>query len=600
MSNKVWLIKEGNEIFGPFNQEEIIAKINNREIQEIDQIAATFSKFQIIKNSEEFGLLFKINEEKEHTHHEQTLSSTSVVDSVDPSVTGFFDVTVNEPTEKANTRPLPQQSLMKTPYKKSIAPLKKSIKQPIRTSYNADTVEEAAPVHIIKSNKMLRKMTTLFIGIFIILGSYLYYHLYYEQISEEKPSQPSQQQQQQQQQKHFFQATFYSAIEAKLLGNYEASRNLLQRILQLNPNDFEALFHLIEIMIIEKKYQEARHIINQKLQSTDHISFYPRLNNYLAIIALKNFNYDQAEQYLNKSLDQDPDFAPALINQGVLYFLRRSYTEAEANYALTIGTGPHDGVLILHRASNAVEDYLQNFETQMLQKMVKPLREYRDTSFDFKLEASLMLALIQYLLNNIEDAKNTLISILDLDLELTDQHIHDIQYYQDGLVWEHIMSWFQDFDEWDIDPELLAVYGFLIFRSQDQEEGKQQVEEALLFDENNHKILTLYAYIQDSLGLDHSSTTESAKRYNPNGLPLLLRARACEKEQNYFCTKHYWKQLSSHGIFPLQTLTGLAWTNEREQNRDQAKKMLEQAQKLSENYKPLLLLQAKLDKEVRL
>ena len=89
MSDKIWIIKEGLEIHGPFNQAEIIAQINNKEILETDQIASPFSRFEFLKNCEEFNLLFKIIDHTEISKTEQT-AATEKISQVDPSITGFL------------------------------------------------------------------------------------------------------------------------------------------------------------------------------------------------------------------------------------------------------------------------------------------------------------------------------------------------------------------------------------------------------------------------------------------------------------------------------------------------------------------------------
>lgn len=582
MNKKVWIIKEGSEIFGPFNQEEVIARINNQEVQAIDQIASSFSKFQLMKNSQEFGLLFQISETRNDRDEQQTLSSTATTtEAVDPSVTGFFDIKVKTPASTP-------KSLEEKNYRKSF----KQIPTPVHTK---DSLDQLHPVDLGHNRKILKKASLVICGLFVIAGFYVYYYLQHQRMAKEN------QRTQEKKQATFLQReeAFLSAIEAKILGNYGDARSLLQRILQLQPDRFEASFHLVEIDILERNDVQARRRLNQMLQSVN--SFHSRVNNYLALIALQNSDFKEAEKYLKTALEHDSAFTPALVNQGTFYFFQESYIQAEDSYALAALTNPREGILMLHRVSNAVEYYLETGDQALLERLLDPLREYSNTTYDFKLEASLMFALVQFLLNHTQEAKRLLKHILQLDLDLTNQHVHDMQYHQGSLFWDNIMTWFQDFDEWETDSDLLAVYGFLTFRG-DRDEGQRLIQEALALDKNNHKILTLQAYIQNILEPESSNPhLDLAQRADPLfGLPILLKARICEQEKNYFCTAHYWKQLAIQSLFPLQTLTGLAWTSEREDNRQQAKQRFEKAKQLSKNYRPLLLLEIKWNKEMNL
>ena len=210
MSDKIWIIKEGLEIFGPFNQAEIIAQINNKEILETDQIATPFSRFEFLKNCEEFNLLFKISDYTEVSKTEHT-DATEKIDQVDPSVTGFFDITVQKP-----------KGTSKSPYKKlpaSIASKKATDKK--RT---IDSDKKSKPVDLLEAPKKVKKDRSIYKTLLLLIGlisvgAYLFY--YQQQFV----------MQQETQQEEPNETLLNRSIIDKKTGNYERSLELLRSIL---------------------------------------------------------------------------------------------------------------------------------------------------------------------------------------------------------------------------------------------------------------------------------------------------------------------------------------------------------------------------------
>ena len=234
--------------------------------------------------------------------------------------------------------------------------------------------------------------------------------------------------------------------------------------------------------------------------------------------------------------------------------------------------------------------------------MKASLEDYRDKTYDFKLEASMMLAVSELVLGNIEKSREVLRDILELDLDLTNQHFHDVRYYYlNRLLWSNIiMSTFEIKGfEWNSDPSLLAVYGFLNFKNGNTQEGREHIDRALLLDQNNYKIKNLLAYIQNKSNRKENAceTLGSVTKHELSYLRILLRERLCVDENNIEDRKTLLASLQLSNHFRLQVLTSLAWVNEKEQNRPAAKGYFKQAQDqdLSKNYIPLLLLRAKLE-----
>ena len=615
MSDKIWIIKEGSEIFGPFNQAEIIAQINNKEILETDQIAPPFSKFEFLKDCEDFNLLFKMIDHTEVGKTEHT-AATEKVDQVDPSITGFFDITVQKP--KGVSRPHHK----KLPSKTTIDKKKTDQKKPIDGDKKATEDKKLKPVDLVetptqieKTNKPIYQMLIPITGLTLI-GLCLFY--YQQQFV----------MQQQAQKEEINEKLFNQAVMDKKIGNYEKSSASLRNILRSKPDHLQAFFHLVEVLILQEKYKEAQDLLNNRLLNiTSNMRHH--IYHYLALIDLQTKELSRAMEYLTSALKQEPSFVPAIINLGTLYFLNEEYEKATEQYNSTAVTSSKDysefeGVLMLHQAANAVKNYLsledtienleetteeddieEDIQYKILNDLSIQLEEYQERTYNFKLEASMMSALLELLLGNIQVSKRLLKNTLNLDWDLTNQHFHNVLYYYlDRLLWSNIIiSTFEIKNfEWNEDPELLALYGLLHFKKGDREEGREYIYTAVDLDQNNDRVNTLLAYIQDKLNLKDNACAvlRSIKErdpvsepYEPNYLSNLLQQRLCINNNNIQEQKGILTDIQLSNYFQLQTLTGFAHLSEREQNRIAAKKYFKEAQNLSKNYRPLLQLEAK-------
>ena len=623
MSDRIWIIKEGLEIHGPFNQAEIIAQINNKEILETDQIAAPFSKFEFLKNCEEFNLLFKIIDHTEISKTEHT-AATEKISEVDPSVTGFFDIKVETP--KGTSR---------SPYKKLPASTtiidKKTIdqKEIIDSSKKEAIDKKSKPVEVLELPTPIKRTKPLRKGLFLLLGlvSIGYLLFYYQQqfvIQQQVRTQ------------EINQALLNLSIINKKIGDYEDAAASLNDILKSRSNHSEAFSNLIEVLILQGNYGKAQKHLYKKLGNVAP-NMQHNVYHYLALVDLQKNDLLKAEQNLNNALKQNPSFVPATINLGTLYFLREEYKKAAEQYNLDVIASSEDypefeGILMLHRTANAVKSYLssesdsenieentknleekmedvgedredskENLEDKSLESLITSLEEYQERTYDFKLEASMMLAVSQLVLGNIEISREILREILELDLDLTNLHFHDVNYYYlDKLLWSNIII--PTFEikgfEWDTDPSLLAVYGFLSLRDGRMEEGKEYIARAIDLDQSNYKIKNLLAYIQNKSNLRENvcETLDSITKHELNYLSKLLRERLCVDDNNIEQKRTLLTKLLPSN-FRLQTLTSLAWVNEKEQNRIAAKKYLKEALGLSKNYVPLLELKAKWERE---
>lgn len=608
MSDKIWIIKIGLEISGPFNQAEIIAQINNKEILETDQIASSFSRFEFMKNCEEFSLLFKVNDTLTHSEVTKTerSSDTSVISQIDPSVTGFFDITLEKPEG------IPQPPYQKLPTKvasdkKINYPIKQKVALPHTGPVKPAPLEQ--PILIKKTPKYLQIeylsgiLALMVIG---VLGLHQYQQFLKGQATDKQNLQKVHE-------GNFRQSTFYKKIGRP--EGYINAENTFKNILHLNPNHPEAFFELIETLILmgkeePEKLKEAEDLLNSKLQSSV-IGIQGRIYNYLALTHLyrrrEKIQYDTIQDLLNNALGRNQSFEPARVNLGTAYFLDRKYKEAKQQFD-RIKNPELEGIFRIYSTSNAIKYYLNNRENQSLEELIdiNSLKNYRDNNYDLKLELSALLALLQFLQGEVQEAREALKDILEMDWDLTDLHFHNVEYYYlNSYFWSDVILGFdEDKDFWKTDPLLPAVEGLFTYKKGDQKTGRKKIEE--VFDQNKDlpQITILLAYIEykSSQENDADDTLDFVRKNvyqeRPSPLFYLLKALISIGKNDLERSETHLENLRSSGNFELQALSYLAQVNEDMQDRrSKAREYFEKAKQLSKNYKPLLELEAKWGEE---
>ncbi|WP_141731113.1 tetratricopeptide repeat protein [Oligoflexus tunisiensis] len=108
--------------------------------------------------------------------------------------------------------------------------------------------------------------------------------------------------------------------------NRKKGHDILTELLQRDPGFLPAYGALAQSYLEQEKLDVAEFIGKRGL---DKGRDDPRLTNLLAVIALRRNRLDDCKAWLQKTLAQNPDYVPALINRANLAIQRREYAVAE-------------------------------------------------------------------------------------------------------------------------------------------------------------------------------------------------------------------------------------------------------------------------------
>jgi aspartate beta-hydroxylase len=175
------------------------------------------------------------------------------------------------------------------------------------------------------------------------------------------------------------------ALELNRAGRMEESHGVWERVLALDPDHADALYHMGQRSLHIGKPEEARSLFERALLRA---SGAPLVHLALAQAANKLGNADDELAALNRVLSLDPYFTNALLAKGALYEKRKKLRMAGANYrnalkTLRPGSEIHPQLrTALEHAARVVDDQRRALDGYLSEAV----RDIRDASVPSELE----------------------------------------------------------------------------------------------------------------------------------------------------------------------------------------------------------------------
>lgn len=154
-----------------------------------------------------------------------------------------------------------------------------------------------------------------------------------------------------------FEGYYVVGIAYQSLDDYQRSQELLERALQLKPDDEGALLNLAGVLEKRGQYDLAREHVERlyRLQPDDPVV----CNFYGYILTLMNRDLDKAELLIRTALQHEPDNGYYVDSLGWMYYVRGEYDHAVKELERASGLVHEDPVILEHLGDAywALEDY---------------------------------------------------------------------------------------------------------------------------------------------------------------------------------------------------------------------------------------------------
>ena len=172
-------------------------------------------------------------------------------------------------------------------------------------------------------------------------------------------------------------------------------------------------------------------------------------------------------------------------------------------------------------------------------------------------------------------------TLLDSDPELTKNYYYDVYIDRKVYSWPQFLPLCEQIYSTEKDNQLMITfYAYCLVRSHRHELAQEFIQKALLIDSKHVLIKTIHAYIagfinlkdQSVLILGDSIRSNSDMRYV---LPYILQAQFCEENEDWECAVQNWQLVLKNNPNSISSLGGLAYAKYNQGHYGEAKAYME-------------------------
>ena len=569
---KIWIIRVKGHISGPFSTSEIREMIESKKLSVKDEVNKPLKQWVYVKNAPELQdtlvqtatdipVLRKRRPKKNWMEDTVILDSpaqpeienTVVPDSpAQPETTKTAQV-----IEKQNT-----ESLLKELNLESAEVIDYKVDEfesPSESSAQFAELEQAKKKASIKSKKAV-KYTWLWFCVLLFPALFFYLSKYVKPTASPAVSELS-----------YGQKLFHQGEYAKALPLFKKSKL---------ENDSDRLKLASLLVQIEGDIYQAQ----IQIEKIKHLSplEQSRLQILKGIIEHKNNNKEAAENLFHSSLLNFPFLGT--LHKVILNIKDREKALNLLNQTdFSMETANSNSRLLLF-----LKAYLESPETENSLALTKLLKSQQG---DYKQEALLLLLNRQAVANK-EEYNQTIKQVLDQDPYLTREYKNDILSYTPHFVWkEFLLDLCSNITQNNANSYFIALKSLCLAQSGQNTLALKNIEKARTQSPQDPLISSVFVFVSSQNNLDEHTLLDHSLKQNQNYvLPLILKARFCQKQKDIYCAHSHWSQLKQKETLSLSAITGEAWSEAKMGNNKSAQELIQTGLFISNRYKPLIQL----------
>lgn len=569
---KSWLVKANGRVMGPFSKEEIHALLRKKEIVVLNEVISPYRRWQYIRDLDEFSEIVEDLRLQEFGHNEDHTMTTSQTASV----------TEKLPEHTAGGAGRKSKSEMKEIVIDHVDEIKtQARKSPnansqYRANVNEDFIEK-------QSDKFSKSAWFIAIAIVLAVVGFVSTQRLTNSSSPKVMSAEDH---------------FKAALQDYYAGDYELALPNLEKSIQGAPGNTQAQALLVplSIMFRPEKYNDILKMIEslEKSERPDR----ERLEIAKALIFLREKKFDQAKETFRKALQVNPFSWQAFSNLGVVAFLEGDFLTAKNNFESALAVEVEDrstrGEVYLMRAASEIylwdslknEKYLKDAEAG-LNALISEYSDYRQ-------EALLLKSFIHFSQNRKPQALTFIEQMLDTDPLLTSEHSKDPYVDRSPIGWTQLLPWCQAIrDAWPDEKLIRTFFAICLIQTKGRDiEAQTEIGVAVSQSPKDPVTHAAFAYITWIMGEESKAEMLATKAVDLNSslktLPHIVKARICEKSQNYECAVEQWQAVRALDSSSVSALGGLAFAYLKLKKFSLFETTHYEGEKYSKYYKPLL------------
>ena len=553
---KIWMVRIGDHVRGPFETEAVKSLILAQKISEIDEIALPCKSWGYIRDRAEFIKTF------------QSLKSSSFgrVGSDHTSLTGTENLS-EFTTSKTEELTFSKQMDTKT--------------TPLSDFQDIDLRKETLDLEKLKNKKAARvpahqksksKLRFVVFAVFLIFGGLNYYftnNLGYSPLALLKND---------------FAVKFKTNWES---GNFEKALKQMQGDKSLiNEHTIE---YVALLLIQNSDFRSVEQALNEVEDKTS-----ADWKNLSGLLEFKKNNFDSAESFFLGALESQPNHIPSLVNLGLLKRRDRDWESARYYFESAYSSAPSE--LGQEEISfYLVESWLNQIRKKDGLTQVEEVRAFLKNRLignsTFYHELSLIDMWINTLKRSWDEAENDVLkSFISLDPYIlkerkTNPYFHkiaegELSYICDDLAVKLKNSNYK--------PSALALCSVV----------DKKLNKALGYLKGPSKEFDLsmmsfiYRLKKDDLKAQENLVLALEQTKNESIVKFFLQARFCFDKGDMKCAAEYWRKALDFDSEAYTAHTGLSRAYYEARDYKRAQKFMERAEVFTQSYGPLIELQA--------
>lgn len=569
---KIWIIRVKGRISGPFSTSEIKQMIESKKLSIKDEINKPLKQWVYVKNASELHetpaqTATDIPAFKKRRPKKNWMEDTVILDSppqMETEETTAPDSPAQPDTtktaqviEKQNTEPLLKELDLE---KAEVIDYKvDEFESPSESSAQFAELEQVKKKASIKSKKAVKH---IWLGFLILFSGTMlfYFSKYITQTTAPSVSELPQAR------KFFHQGEYAKALslfKKSTLENDSDRLKLASLLVQMEGDIYQAQIQIEKIKHLSPLEQSRLQILK-------------------GIIAHKNNNRSEAENLFHSSLPILPFLGT--LHKVILNIKDRGKALSLLNQTdFSMETADSNSRLLLF-----LKAYLEPPEKEDSSALTKLLTSQQG---DYKQEA-LLLLLNRQVTANKEKYNQTIQQILDQDPYLTKEYKNDILSYTPHFVWkEFLLDLCSNITRNNANSYFIALKSLCLVQSGHNTLALKNIEKARTQSPQDPLISSLFVFVSSQNNLNEQTLLDHSLKQSQNYvLPLILKARFCQKQKDIYCAHSHWSQLNQKEILFLSAITGEAWSYYKMGNNKSAQELIQTGLFISNRYKPLIQL----------
>ena len=523
---KKWLVKNNNQIIGPFTESELKTELDKGYLSPFATACVPGQMF--------WGFIAAYPEFASHTDTTRLTLFTKSLRTDSQTYTGGTQTNPHENQDDQATDVLFSDA-QDLPYKQ---------------------IEEASEVASMEDKKSKINLFFLLSSIVVLVGCVFLF--FYNKKSDKHKSQDQ------------LTASYFGQI-------YFATGNYLQA-LKMWEKEENALSQDNELLFKTLRFQ----LNNNIFQGEEIIKRYENRNPDLkkmirALIQLKTGDSQSAGQLFIELIDsaQSQDVKKAAFANWALLSAKtgnceffKKYMEDEFGNKNLIS---FSFSLCLLQSQSATADQKMKAESFLQVISQKPQDYYQES----------LVGLAYIKSQKGEPILSLIVKLLDSDPELTKNYYYDVYVDRKIYSWPQLLPLCKQIYSTDKNNRFLVTfYAYCLVRSYHHELAQQFIKQAVLIDSKDVLIKTIHAYIVSSINFKDQSVLILGDAIQSNSdmqyvLPYILQAQFCEENEDWDCAVQNWQLVLKNTPDSISGLSGLAYAKYSQGHYEEAKAYME-------------------------